>query len=154
MKLIGTDQLPELSDSGICYYQVTAAGPEPKVVKLTVIQENIRRVGGVRSVNQVVNAAVPQPGFPIGIEEDRGVSVVMMVDHEFSRRRLQQRIRERTRGKVRIEDDQGEARGVKKQNHHQSRSEECASRAGTKESQDADQERGTCDQQRRAEVGE
>ena len=56
--------------------------------------------------------------MPVGVEEDRGESVVLAAHDEFAGGLAEQFLGERTGCHVGIEDHQREARGVEEQHHH------------------------------------
>src|SRR5882672_9178513 len=68
-------------------HQVAAFGPGPQPRETGVVEEDIRSARRVRSVHQVVHAAVQQQRVAIGVVEDRRKSVILIVDHQFSWRR-------------------------------------------------------------------
>src|SRR6266852_3817686 len=104
---------------GLCN-EVIALWLKPKFFQPAIVDKHVRHTWRRRSIFQIVELAVQEQRVLIRVENEGRKCVVVVINDEFSRGRRTEGLRERTRREVRIEDDEREPGGVKKQNHHYS----------------------------------
>src|SRR5258708_14636853 len=90
----------------------------PQVLEFGIVQKNRRSARSSRTILHIVEVAVQEQGILAGIKNDRREEIVVAIDDELSRGCRKKRLRKRTRRKIRIEKNKGQARGLKEHTKH------------------------------------
>src|SRR5215471_6046194 len=113
-----TNQVAEALDRFLRAHQIASflAGPECR--ELRVGEEHIRHGWSSSAIFQIIEFAIQEERIEASVENHRGIGVVVMIENQFAWRHLAQLVGDGPRRKKRIEYDQSQACGMKKQHHH------------------------------------
>ena len=137
---IGASEAAEAVEGFVGSDDVVALGLRPETREVSVGNEGVRGAGSVGAVFEILAAAIEEKGGAVGVKDDGGESVVVVLDDEVADGRVEQGVGEGAGGHVGVENDESEARGLEEDDHHEGGGEEGALAAGAEGAEGADEE--------------